>query len=118
MQVILSVPVPSPIVMSPLAIPYYIISSIMKEVSPFSFVFFDETGSDFYFDILLFESSNDLFDFIFVGEPARTPFLGPFSLLFLTYFTAYSLVKQSHIPSHATIIKSCSGFIDTFLISG
>jgi hypothetical protein len=35
MHVILSVPVPSDIVISPLAIPYSIISSIINVVSPF-----------------------------------------------------------------------------------
>jgi len=34
----LSVPVPSDIVISPLAMPWSIISSIMKEVSPFGFL--------------------------------------------------------------------------------
>ena len=40
MQVMLSVPVPSDIVMSPFASAYYIMSSIMNEVSPFGFLFF------------------------------------------------------------------------------
>jgi hypothetical protein len=39
MQVILSVPVPSDIVMSPFAIPWSIISSIINDVSPFGFIF-------------------------------------------------------------------------------
>lgn len=46
------------------------------------------------------------------------PFFGPFSLLDLANFAAYSLVKQSQIPSHATIMKSCSGLIGTFFTSG
>jgi len=37
MQVMLSVPVPSDIVISPFAKAYYIISSIINEVSPFNF---------------------------------------------------------------------------------
>lgn len=119
MQVMLSVPVPSPIVMSPLAIPCYIISSIINDVSPFSFTFLagPPTGSELVFVILLV-SRRDFYDFSFVGDTASTPFLGPFSLLFLTYFTACSLVKQSHIPSQATIMKSCSGLMVTFLMSG
>ncbi len=50
-QVILSVPVPSDIVISPLAIPLSIISSIMNEVSPFGFIFlFGWANSDFPLD--------------------------------------------------------------------
>lgn len=96
-------------------------SSIMNDVGPFSFVFLVDDGipSDFYLASFDGESRRLLFDLpSFVGDPAKCPFLGPFSLLFLTYFTAYSLVKQSHIPSQATIIKSCSGFIETFFMSG
>ena len=48
MQVILSVPVPSDNVISPLAIPWSIISSIINDVSPGGFAFFK--GSDYYFD--------------------------------------------------------------------
>ena len=40
-------PVPSDIVMSPLAIPWSINASIMNEVSPGGFYLFN--GSDFYF---------------------------------------------------------------------
>ena len=47
MQVILSVPVPSDIVISPFAIPWSIISSIMNDVSPGGFVLFN--GSDLCF---------------------------------------------------------------------
>ena len=54
----------------------------------------------------------------FLAAEASVPFLGPFSLLVRTNLAAYSFVKQSQIPSHATIMKSCSGFNATFLISG
>ena len=48
----LSVPVPSDIVMSPFAIPWSIISSIMKEVSPLGFFdLFNAADSDFPFYI-------------------------------------------------------------------
>ena len=55
---------------------------------------------------------------VFLAADANVPFLGPFSLLVRTNLAAYSLVKQSQIPSHATIMKSWSGFNATFLISG
>ena len=125
MHVMLSVPVPSDIVMSPFAMPQFIISSIIKEVSPFNFNFLLDKPSDFALFIfrgefgLFFSSlftSNILRCPNFVGE--IMPLLGPFSLLFLTNFTAYSLVKQSHMPSQATIMKSCSGFNNTFFTSG
>lgn len=111
MQVMLSVPVPSDKVISPLAIPWSIISSIMKEVSPGGFLGFN--GSDFYFLVL----SEFLLAFgfivcIFLGA------LGPFSLLLRTNLAAYSFVKQSQIPSQATIMKSWSGLIGTFFTSG
>jgi hypothetical protein len=75
-------------VMSPLAIPWSIISSIMKEVSPFCFVFLlGLLASDFPFDIFkgLLERPVDLLeppestlfcDFTFVDERLC---LGPFS---------------------------------------
>ena len=51
-HVMLTVPVPSDRVISPLAMPWSIISSIMKEVSPFGFIFlFGATPSDFPFYI-------------------------------------------------------------------
>jgi hypothetical protein len=42
------------------------------------------------------------------------------NLFFVSYTksTAYWLVKQSHIPSHAMIAKSCSGFNCSTIISG
>jgi len=127
MQVILSVPVPSDIVISPLAIPWLMSSSIINEVSPFTFNFLLERPSDFDFDPNLVGDGPKL-DFLdisnylpvrpsLVGE-AKVPFFGPFSLLFLTNLTACSLEKQSQIPSQATIKKSCSGFNTTFLTSG
>lgn len=60
MQVILSVPVPSDIVISPFAMPWSIISSTMKDVSPGGFCFFK--GSDFIFCV-------------FSGEPAWPGFV-------------------------------------------
>lgn len=47
-----------------------------------------------------------------------TPFLGPLARLLRTNFTAYSFVKQSQMPSQATIMKSKESLITTFLISG
>ena len=122
-HVILSVPVPSDYVISPLAIPLSIISSIIKEVSPFGFVFLvGLLMSDFY--LLIFIGlprglgfpSPALFMLFFKGEPAD--YFGPLSRLCLTNLTACSLEKQSHIPSQAFIIKSNSGFIWTFFTSG
>jgi hypothetical protein len=46
------------------------------------------------------------------------PVLGPASFFLLIYFIASSFVKQSHIPSHALIIKSTSADIGTSLTSG
>ena len=121
MHVILSVPVPSDIVISPFAIPWSIISSMMKEVSPLGFIFlFGAALSDLPFCIFngdLTALFNKLLDvFYFCGDDDAP--LGPFSRLCLINLIACSLVKQSHIPSHATIMKSCSYFIGTFLISG
>ena len=94
---------------------------MMKEVSPLGFIFlFGALLSDLPFDnfngdfTLLF--SKLLPCFVLVGE--RLPPLGPFSLFYLINLMAYSFVKQSHIPSHATIMKSCSYLSATFLISG
>jgi hypothetical protein len=55
--------------------------------------------------------------FIFDGL-VRNPYLGPLARLSRTNYAAYSLVKQSHIPSHAIIIKSASGCSYTLVISG
>ena len=120
MHVILSVPVPSDIVISPFAIPWSIISSMMKEVSPLAFIFLlGAENSDLPLDIfngdLTLPPIRFLMVFYFVGD---IPPFGPFSRLCRMNFTACSLVKQSHIPSHATIMKSCSYFIGTFLMSG
>ena len=97
----------------------------MNDVSPFTFYFLPpEVLSDFAFESFsgepdpFFDGSSPLEDFIFVGEAAVIPFLGPFSRLLRAYFIAYSLVKQSQIPSQAIIMKSCSGLIWTFLMSG
>ena len=80
----LSVPVPSDMVISPLAIPWFINSSIMNDVSPFTFVFLPAAS----FFILLGDYIEPAFDIdrpvvffeVLDGEPI-TPFLGPFSLL-------------------------------------
>ena len=113
MQVILSVPVPSERVISPLAIPWSIISSIINEVSPGGFVFL--SGSEFYLDVF-----KEFLPYVavFFIVCIFLNYLGPFSRLVLTNLAAYSFVKQSQIPSQATTIKSWSGFIYTFLISG
>jgi hypothetical protein len=78
MQVMLSVPVPSDIVISPFAIPWFISSSIMNEVSPLIFGFFNPSflptlvGDD---PCLVTPRG---FLEILDGEPI-TPFFGPFS---------------------------------------
>jgi len=84
MQVMLSVPVPSDMVISPFAIPWFINSSIMKDVSPLTFTFLVVPS---FFDVFVGEAIEDYLeepkpDFlpILVGEPAITPFLGPLSL--------------------------------------
>lgn len=113
MQVMLSVPVPSDMVMSPLAMPWFISSSIMKDVSPFTFSFLPERLSDFDFPNFkgdfdpetLLISRPYIFFPSFVGE-FSDPFLGPRSRFYLVSLTACSLVKQSQIPSQATIMKS------------
>ena len=119
-------PVPSDKVISPLAIPWSIISSIIKDVSPLPFPFL--VDSDFYcFCNVVAPDDTDEDDFVL--EPVTLfylfnlskvyfPFLGPFSLLDLANFAACSLVKQSQMPSHAIMMKSCSGLIGTFFTSG
>jgi hypothetical protein len=129
MQVILSVPVPSLMVMSPLARAYCIISSIMNDVSPFSFYFFPDAPSLFdFYAMLSFFSFSPLDPYLAMSSPfspglnvfvgLMMPFFGPLARLFLTNLTAYSLVKQSQIPSQATIMKSMSALIVTSLTSG
>ena len=122
MHVMLSVPVPSDKVMSPLAIPWSIISSIMNEVSPFCFIFLLSGAiSDFPFYIFNGDLTGLLSKFfaVFYLSGDDELFFGPRSRLYLINLTACSFVKQSHIPSHATIMKSCSaGLNGTFLISG
>ena len=54
----------------------------------------------------------------FVGDRPSLPVLGPDSFFLLMYFIASSFVKQSHIPSHALIIKSIFADIGTSLMSG
>lgn len=97
-HVILSVPVPSDYVMSPLAMPWSIISSIMKEVSPFGFIFLEGLLiSDFYLLIFigllpsgwLLPKPGD-FKLFLVGEPED--YFGPLSRLCLTNLIAYSLL--------------------------
>jgi hypothetical protein len=83
--------------MSPLAMPWSIISSIMNEVSPFGFIFFEGVlMSDFYLLIFIgllpsgcFPSPAAFIPF-FVGE--LEAYLGPLSRLCLTNLTAYSLL--------------------------
>ena len=123
-QVILSVPVPSDIVISPLAIPWSIISSMMNEVSPFAFIFLlgyansDLPLANFKGDATPFPlfDNKSLAVFYFKGD-VLLPF-GPLSRLYLINLIAYSFVKQSQMPSQATIMKSYSGFNYSFLISG
>ena len=88
MQVMLSVPVPSDIVMSPLAIPPSINSSIMKLVSPLSFDFLSElffatglSGDAAPKPVLDYLPVARVFVEAFGALLARTPCLGPFSLL-------------------------------------
>ena len=96
----------------------------MNEVSPFGLVFLfarampsDLPFCNFNGDLTALLSK--LFDvFYFSGDYAPAPPFGPRSRFYLINLTACSFVKQSHIPSHATIMKSCSYLIGTFLISG
>lgn len=126
MQVILSVPVPSDKVISPLAIPWSIISSIIKDVSPLPFPFLVYSDFDYFCNVV---APDDTDEVDLVLEPVTLfylldlskiyfPFFGPFSLLDLQNFAACSFVKQSQMPSHATMMKSCSGLIGTFFTSG
>jgi len=126
MQVILSVPVPSDRVISPLAIPWSIISSIIKDVSPLPFPFLVDSDFDYFCNAV---APDDTDEDDFVLEPVTLfylfnlsevyfPFFGPFSLLDLANFAACSLLKQSQMPSHAIMMKSCSGLIGTFFTSG
>ena len=80
-QVMLSVPVPSDMVISPLAMPWFIKSSIINDVSPFTFFF-----KLSFFDVFVGDVIDDCFvderpDFFpsFEGDPI-VPFFGPFSL--------------------------------------
>lgn len=108
-----------------MAMPWFISSSIIKDVSPFTFSFLLERPSDF--DLLIFNGDLDpdtllmskpyIFFPSFVGE-FSVPFLGPRSRFYLVSLMACSLVKQSQIPSHAQIMKSWSGLSATFLTSG
>ena len=82
----------------------------MKDVSPGGFVLFN--GSDFYFYVLRGLLVPFFIDFDYLGA------FGPFSRRVRTNLAAYSFVKQSQIPSHATIMKSCSGLMTTLVISG
>jgi hypothetical protein len=102
-------------------------SSIMKEVSPLTLTFLvGDDNSDDYFLLPNFKPALPYFfpkfklfsDFSFVGERPIFPVLGPASFFLLMYFIASSLVKQSHIPSHALIMKSTSAVISTSFTSG
>jgi hypothetical protein len=99
----------------------------MNDVSPLGFIFLvGALMSVFPLEIfkgllvnpvdLLAPERTLFYDLPFVGD---NPCFGPLSLFCRTYFTACSFVKQSHIPSQAHIMKSCSaGLNGTFLISG
>ena len=98
-QVMLSVPVPSDMVMSPFAMPPSISSSIMKLVSPFSFDFFP--AESFFTGLSGEVAPKPVLDYLLVARDlvealgallARTPCLGPFSLRLRTNFAHYSLV--------------------------
>lgn len=119
-------PVPSDNAISPLAIPWSIISSIIKDVSPLPFPFLVYSDFDCFCNVV---GPDDTDEDVFVLEPVTLfylfnlskvyfPFFGPFSLLDLANFAACSLVKQSQMPSHAIMMKSCSGLIGTFFTSG
>ena len=82
----------------------------MKDVSPGGLVLL--RGSDFYYLV-----RRGLFEFTLEALLLDNA-LGPLSRLVRTNLAAYSFVKQSQIPSQATIMKSCSGLIATFLMSG
>lgn len=79
----LSVPVPSDMVMSPFAMPWFMSSSIMNDVSPFTFSFLVVPS---FLEVLVGDIMAEVLlprvDFLpsLVGDPARTPFFGPFSL--------------------------------------
>ena len=73
---------------------------MIKEVSPGGFVLFN--GSDFYFVVF---NGLPLFEVLVLGVFVND-FDGPFERLFIVNLAAYSLVKQSQIPSQAFIIKS------------
>jgi hypothetical protein len=67
--------------MSPLAIPWFIISSIINEVSPLIFGFFSPSFLPIFdgdYDELCFEIPKALFFETLVGDPIM-PFFGPFS---------------------------------------
>jgi len=100
-------------------------SSIIKEVSPFTLTFLvgEESSEDFLPNfkgaLPYFLPKFKLFsDLSLDGERPNFPVLGPASFFLLIYFIASSFVKQSHIPSHALIIKSTSADIGTSFTSG
>jgi hypothetical protein len=84
--------------MSPLAMPWSINSSMMNEVSPGGFYLLN--GSDFIFWVF-----RGLEPFLFLLANGFA-FDGPLARLCMANLAAYSFVKQSHIPSHALIMKS------------
>ena len=100
-------------------------SSIIKEVSPFTLTFLvgDDNSDDFLPNFkgalpCFFPKFKLFSDLSFVGESPNFPVLGPASFFLLMYFIASSLVKQSHIPSQALIMKSTSAVMSTSLTSG
>lgn len=99
MQVILSVPVPSDKVISPLAIPWSIISSIIKDDSPLPFPFLVVSDLDYFCklsgpdDTVVDDFVLELITLFYLLNLSEDyfPFLGPFSLLDLANFAACSL---------------------------
>lgn len=97
----------------------------MNEVSPFTFTFFvgDDNSDDFLPNFkgalpCFFPKFKLFSDLSFVGESPSFGYFGPASFFLLIYLIASSFVKQSHIPSHALIMKSISADIGTSFISG
>ena len=78
----------------------------MNDVSPGGFNLFN--GSDFYFYVFngLPPLPADFFLGVYVNDLD-----GPFDRFYIVNLAAYSFVKQSQIPSQATIRKSWSALI-------
>jgi hypothetical protein len=89
------VPVPSDYVISPLARPFYIISSIIYDTSPLGFIFFIPELNGSFFPVLvgesLFSRFNPFCDLCLRGFRPDDDCLGPDSFFFLIYLIASSL---------------------------